>query len=438
MGQVITSSSECHIDTLTDDALIIIFSFLTLYERLMVMRVSKRCHRILSNPQVWTHVDFWQEQQMTMPRKKLIASRYRKAWMFPNDQESVLDFLKKYTGGSLKSIYLNVVSRDILTHLKIHCGNLETISFLLANDPPDTADLSDSLVTPLYFPEMMHLPKTIKMCEFSMGKTNGLQTEKVMILLWKKLIICFANCTNLWRLKLNEVSLSQEGCVALSDSNMTDLSLFNTRVAGGPDHQLNTVLMPLHKLTKIKSFRFSTNAPEKTQTWVNLDKFVRGISDQWHKLRCLSLIGIQALSYETFALMTSALTQLQILELYGNTITDENISLIAKHLKKVTILKLTDGIYTPIGIRVLDGHPSIEKLYLLQNQQLQPSPEWLLAAYDVILSLPKIAYVKLIGYRIIALHAKEKIPKMTKDVEIQVENPEVRSTSFWDMLPGFD
>ncbi|XP_072014613.1 uncharacterized protein [Amphiura filiformis] len=414
MGQVVTSSSEFHIDTLTDDALIIIFSFLTLYERLMVMRVSKRCHRILSSPQVWTHVDFWQQQQMTMPRKKLRASRNNKTWMFPADEEAVLDFLKKYTSGSLKSIYLRVVNKDILTHLKKHCGNLETISLLSTNDPPESADSLDTL------PEMMPLPKTVKICEFSFVTWNQKQ--------WENLMICFSNCTNLWRLKLDGVRLTPQGCMALSDSKVTDLSFLNTQVTGGPD---NTALMPLHNLTKIKSFIFSTDAPENTQTWVNLDKFLRGISDKWQVLRCLSLIGIQALSYETFALMTSALRQLQILELYGNTITDENISLIAKHLKKLTTLKLTDGIYTPIGIRVLGGHPSIGELYLLQNHQVQPSPRWLLAVYDVILSLPKITYVKLIGNRLVALHAKEKIPKMTTDVQIEVENSEIRFEEEW-------
>ncbi|XP_072023553.1 uncharacterized protein [Amphiura filiformis] len=424
MGQVMTSSAECHIEILTDDALIIIFSFLTLYERLMVMRVSKRCYRILSNPQVWTHVDFWQQQQMTMPRKKLRASRYSKTWMFPNDQESVLDFLKKYTSGSLKSIYLKVVSNDILSHLKEHCGNLETISFLSATDPLDTADLSDILFTSLNldtalpFPEKIPLPKTVKICEFSFVTWNEKQ--------WENLMIRFANCTNLWRLKLDGVILTPEGCVALSDSKVTDLSFLNTQVAGGPDNQLNTALMPLHNLTKMKSFIFSTDDPDETQeqSQVNLDKFLRGISNQWHELRRLSLIGIQALSYETFALMTLALTQLQILELHGNTIRDENISLITKHLKKITTLKLTHGDYTPSGIRVLGGHPSIGELYLLEKYPEQSSPEWLLAVYDVILSLPKITYVKLIGYRLVALHAKEKIPKMTRDVQIEVENSE--------------
>ncbi|XP_072016206.1 uncharacterized protein [Amphiura filiformis] len=261
MGQVVTSSSECHIDALTDDALIIIFSFLTLYERLMVMRVSKRCHSILSNPQVWTHVDFWQQQQMTKPRKKLRASRNSKTWMFPNNKESVLDFLKKYTGGSLKSIYLKVVSNDILTHLQKHCGNLETVSFS-ATDPPGTADALDSLDNALL--EIMPLPKTVKIYEFFQFLPWN---EKQ----WENLIICFAKCTNLWRLKLDGMILTPEACVALSDSKVTDLSF--TQVVGGPDNQINTALMPLHKLTKMKSFRFSTIAPEKPKygsTWTSL------------------------------------------------------------------------------------------------------------------------------------------------------------------------
>ncbi|XP_072015253.1 uncharacterized protein [Amphiura filiformis] len=424
MGQVIKSSSKCHIDILTDDALIIIFSFLTLYERLMVMRVSKICHRILSNPQVWTHVDFWQQQQLTsMTRKRLKSSRCSKHWMFPADKESVLGFLKKYTSGSLKSIYLKVVSNDILSHLKKNCGNLEIISFLSANDPVytarDTADISDIYLS---FPEIIPLHKTVKVCEVSWLARNDKNQ-------WGKLMKYLAKCTNLQRLILHGIVLSPEGCMALSDSKLTQLSqlsFLNMRVACGPYHerssQVNTALISLFNFTNITSFRMSTYDPNNSEYWLNMDRFLCAITDKWQDLRCLSLIGIQAPSYQTFALMTLALTQLQILELHGKTITDENISLIAKHLKKLTTLKLTDGIYTPNGISMLGGHPSIEKLYLLQGNQRKQSPEWLLVVYDVIISLPKITFVKLIGYRLISLHAKEKIPKMTRDVQIEVEN----------------
>ncbi|XP_072015254.1 uncharacterized protein [Amphiura filiformis] len=428
MGQVITSSSNCHIDILTDDALIIIFSFLTLYERLMVMRVSKRWHRILSNPQVWTHVDFWQQQQLTsMTRKRLKSSRYSQTWMFPANKESVLDFLKKYTSGSLKSIYLNVVSNDILTHLKKNCFNLEIISFLSANDPADTAYTSDINAS---FPEIMPLHKTVKVCEVSWLPINDKKQ-------WENLMMCFAKCTNLRRLILRNIRLTPEVCMALSDSKVTELSqlsFLNMGVAVDAFHnssQLNTALISLYNLTKITSFRMITDDPNNSQNWLNLDRFLCAITDKWQDLRCLSLIGIQALSCQTFALMTLALSQLQILELHGKTITDENISLIAKHLNKLITLKLTDGSYTPIGIRMLDGHPAIEKLYLLENHQVQPSPEWLLAVYDVIHSLPKIIYVKLIGNRVISLHAREQLPEVTRDVQVEVENSEIRFQIDW-------
>ncbi len=145
------------------------------------------------------------------------------------------------------------------------------------------------------------------------------------------------------------------------------------------------------------------------------------------------LNGVHALSSHTFAQITSAWSQLQVLELYGETITDENITLIAEQLRKLVCLKLTDGHYTPSGIKKLCGHPSIERLFLLQNIQRQPSSVWLLAVYDVILSLPRITYVKLIGNRLIALHAKEKIPKMTRDVHIEVENSEISFERDWWM-----
>ncbi|XP_072030327.1 uncharacterized protein [Amphiura filiformis] len=421
--------SGCHFDLLPDDVLITIFSFLTLYERLLVMRtVSKRCYRILSSPQVWTHVDFWQEQRLTVNQQWDVArnwtGRCGKTWAFPKDIYSILDFLQKYTSGSLKTIYLTVVNKEILTYLKKNCGNLEIISFHSASDPPQTADIGDKSLTSH---DIMPLPNTIKFCEFSVNFN-----------LWTMLLQSFAQCKNLRGLSVHFMVITTEVCVALS--KLTELSVLNMYVDSRDE--LNngvhltrqaTAMLPLYKLTKLKSFTLfgcSFNRIIRQHTFqrtsnIDINRFFCAIVGKWQELRCMRLVQTNALSSKTFALLTSTLTQLQVLELHGETITDDKIILIAKHLKNLTTLKLLNGDnYTPTGLRVLSGHPSIERLHLVhQRYHRMQQLEWLWSVYDVILSLPKIVYVILTGDMLKELHRSEmhvKIPELAKNIHIEV------------------
>ncbi|XP_072015555.1 F-box/LRR-repeat protein 12-like [Amphiura filiformis] len=401
-----STSSRCSFDNLPDDALIIIFSFLTLCERLMVMRVSKRWNRILSNSQAWTHVDFWDERQTTEK-----PDEHGKTWRFPNDKNSVLDFMRKYTSGRLKSIRLHVISKDILSRLQQY-RKLETFRLLAGRNPLESA------------------------FHFEVRPDNYLDDKGP---LYKELFLRLGKLKNLRCLTfqrmyslhltpeyLDPVSNLQE----ITDLEFVDIFLEDGRYQFGTDLnaniiQLRAAMVILLKLTKVKSFRFSLDEPNPIQAHVNFDVFLRGIADKWKNLRQLTLVGIRPPSRETFKLLVSALTQLQELELYGKMITDENIALIATHLKKLTSLKLTDGQYTSTGIRGLCGHPSIERLYVRHSQHNQ-APEWLLAVYDVIISLPHITYVKILGYRVISLHAQHKIPALQKNVQIEVENSPIR------------
>ena len=359
-------------------------------------------------------MDFCQEQLVPESR---IFGVYRKAktWTFPMTPNSVLAFQEKYTSGSLKSIYLNAVSKEILQYLKKNCPNLEIISVLCPS-------ATNSLL------EEIPLPKTIQVCELSFDENRVLSrggVDQCTLLLLR-----LENCTNLHRLTLRKMTPSPDGITALSNlRKITDLSFLQVRLprlmkrACDVD-KLNTALVSLLKLAKLRAFRLSTDSPYPTQAWFNIDKFLSAIQDGiWPNLKVLVLVGIKPPSPGIFALMTSVMPQLETLELEGEIITDENIGLTAKHLKNITSVVFTNGNYTPAGIKSLSAHPSIEKLSLLEHHQMVSSPQWLLAVYDVLLSLPKVAYVKLIGFRIIALHAKEQgIPQMPKHVQMDVEN----------------
>ena len=90
---------------------------------------------MLSDPQTWTSVDFWQEQKTeqnwtTKGRNVPWISKYgNTTWIFPFDENDVLHFLKKYTCGSLKFLYLHVASKNIIAHVNQTYWNLETICF---------------------------------------------------------------------------------------------------------------------------------------------------------------------------------------------------------------------------------------------------------------------------------------------------------------------
>ena len=120
---------------------------------------------------------------------------------------------------------------------------------------------------------------------------------------------------------------------------------------------------------------------------------------------------------------------------FRKNLTDENICLIAEHLKNLTSVEFTDGNYTPEGIKSLSGHPSIEKLNLFEFIS-RPSISWLLTVYDVLLSLPKIAHVKLIGYEMsktlfFAKNLPTGIPQMPTHIQVDVRNYPFEDMVWW-------
>ena len=367
-------------------------------------RVSKRCYRLLTNPQSWTRVDFWQEQLLTNVTRSctLGASDPKtKTWIFPRNQDSVLAFLKRFTSGSLKSIYLNVVSESIVQYLRVNCPNLGTISFFSGSKPP----FSTLATRPI--------------------GNIGLLSKFSDICFWPDL----AKFTKLRRLTLSDVILSSEYTAALSNLQETrDLSLLRITVPShirGCDEQSSAALASLLRLQKLRAFRLSAVEPAVYEKWFNIDKFLSSIGG-WQNLQALVLEGIEPPSCDTFTLMTSTMQHLKTIKLLGGIITDENIYLIAKHLKNLTSVEFTDGNYSPQGIRILSGHPSIEKLSLLEFRH-QPSLQWLLAVYHVLLSLPKIKHVRLIGYEIsktlfFAKNLQNGIPPMPEHLHIDVRN----------------
>ncbi|XP_072028004.1 F-box/LRR-repeat protein 12-like [Amphiura filiformis] len=419
MDSASSASPGCPVDIITNDALIIIFSFLTLYERLMVMRVNKRFHRILSNPQAWTHIDFWQEQEM----------RYC-TWMFPKKEKAVLDFLKRYTSGSLKSIYLHVTSEKIRSHLQQTCGNLETISFLSANGKEHAvfdSEYTDSRLPHYHDCIILPVADSVRVYEIPLEGFDCYKCSHIQPAIQKSLMLRLGKCKNLRRLTITGIKaffVTPEGWDALSQE-ITELNFLIKHIRSNTNsREICRALVALLKLTKVSSFRLNI---ETRGDGFNIDEFLCGIAEKWQDLTRLTLTGIHQPSSEISALVISALTQLQELELSGKMITDENMALIATHLKKLTSLKLTDGYYTASGIRDLYGHPSIERLYLVQEKDYSTNDEYVSAVYDVILSLPKIVYVQFTGYDVAERRNWKHIEEISPNVRIEVS----QNRNYW-------
>ncbi len=389
-------------------------------------RVNKRWNRVLSYTHAWTHVDFWQQQKTD---KNWITedNKYTRrgflqvddnTWVFPVNQNAVLDFLKKYTGGSLRSIYLHVVSLTILAHLKDSYGKLETVSFLSPKYQSKAALHKMTQSDPnldQFHNHVCMVAESVKVLEFALDTSMSDYGE---------LLACFRKLKNLQRLTMTDVNLWRlpsdsfdELSQDLTEINFT-VSLSHRRPFRS-SCQLCDTLLPLLKLTKIKVFRISIDPTGWYR--INIDEFLSGIAHKWKDLRLLALTGIHPPSDIVRSIMTS-LTHLRELELYGRMVTDETVALIAEYLKMLTSLKLSNGTYTSSGIKALCGHPSIERLYLMQRNQRQLARDWVLAVYDVILSLSNITKVKLVGYRVIAIHAKEEIPVVSPSIQIEVQN----------------
>ncbi len=422
-------------------------------------RVNKRWNRILSCTHAWTHIDFWQEQKTDKnwdtkdnedTRRRYLGVEAN-TWVFPVDEKAVFDFLTKYTARSLKSIYLHVASTKIMMHLKERCGNLETISFLSPKGPSKSA-ISQSGLKPYVATgidqRQRHLSFRFYNHECIIPVSQSIKILEFPLELFcfdckhqqANFLTCLRKCTNLQHLTITGVNaqyLSSDSLDVLSQ-DLTEVNFLKLSTETKYSNQLCNALLPLLKFAEMRVFRMSIEHPWNATYNAIIDEFLSGIADKWQDLRILALVGIRPPPDGIVRSVMTSLTQLRELDLYGVMVTDESVRLIAENLQMLTYLKLVNGIYTSSGIKALCGHPSIERLYLLQENQSRPAPEWVLAVYDVILSLPKITYVKLVGFRVVAIHAKEEIPAVSPTIKIEVENLDESSHHYDPVRPAFD
>ncbi|XP_072034884.1 uncharacterized protein [Amphiura filiformis] len=361
----------------------------------------------------------------------LEGSQFYKHWGTQDtgmtEEMSVLYFLRRYAGPSLKSVRLKIVSTAILLHLRNKCTNLRKLSFLpyAAESAAPVSFLFDS--APRSLAERFVFPESVERLQLTLKGLRIKQIEKID--LSKQLMKRLASeCTRLKHLYLDDFFLTEQGlsCLAQSDTKLQELWL--TDIHEDP-RKLDAILYAVvDELTCLTSFKLSIS---KTY-FGNVSRFIQHMATKWINLQHLGLKAGTLCPLEVFQDMTTKLSHLKFLELEGSIITNAVINVVASDLTTLTELELTDGYYTAQGIKYLIGHSTLKHLGLFQKR-LTPSALWLHAVYEVIATLPAIESVDLIGNHLTELHASEVyiLKTIRSEIKIQIRDsvPELKRQS---------
>ncbi|XP_072028761.1 uncharacterized protein [Amphiura filiformis] len=354
-------SDEGFIDCLTDDALLTVFSFLSLVDRGRVARVCKRWNEVMRDSRLWTCINFWQTCDSTPCSP----------W---TDEKNALRLLQTYANGGLRSIHLKVIGTDVLLFLRQHCPNVEVFSFWPPTWPPRLAldsklrpvpyfaknlndDLTDSLqisnrVVKVQLTFMgVEAPKGGSFFDFQCGGFTH------------ALLCRLSRCRHLRHLSLAHCDgLDVKGIAKLSESlpDLEELWLMNFKLdeSSKQDDPSEAILDCIaNNLTNLTSFRFITAKLE-----ADFDAFMSTVSKRG-KLKQLWLgRGPYCFSEEVFLNFCQNLPGLEELVLESCIcVTDEIIKCIGQHLKKLKILNLLgSGFYTVESVSYLHKHPTLQ------------------------------------------------------------------------------
>ncbi|XP_072041487.1 uncharacterized protein [Amphiura filiformis] len=376
------------ISMLNIDVLLIIFNYLSLYDKLMAMRVNKRWCHILKSHQSWSVINF--NDKGPIRKMNESARRYRRfvskdkktrfvyqefgnEWRFPKNEDDVLNFLNLYAGASLEEIYLTVVSEKIMTFLRMNCPHLRTLDFV-------NIEFKHLMLKREDLDEQLYLPPKLE----SLGLKCPVGVRDVYTSLrCERLISCLEKYSHLRKLRLNNITLSSEAMKVLT--RMISLRVLELFDCGTRCSQ--SVSASLGSLTSLTSFRLVNSA-----YFTTTDEILYSIM-HWSHLKQLALIH-NSYSCEAFDRMIPELLNLETLELEGPLVTSSVVTLIGTHLKKLKSLELRSGNYDGSSLLSLRYHATLENFAVDQSRQCNEN-NWLGLVYDVLVTLPRIKNVKI-------------------------------------------
>ncbi|XP_072049876.1 uncharacterized protein [Amphiura filiformis] len=440
------------IDVLNIDVLLIIFNFLSLYDKLMAMRVCRKWHSIIRDTHVWTVIDFRDKGPVKANPERRHLRRFvakhgqdlftfrecdeHNRWQFPNKTSDILTFLRHFSGMALQEIYLNVMNDEIMEFLRRNfpkiCPNVVTFDFsnskvelfniTLDDDigrriylPPKLEQLGVvspgigvpmTLMTPSMIEHQGELKLTFQIVEerneriFSYVADKCSNLRKICLCRFQLTPSCMQHLTKLTKLREIELNSCFLGLCSVGDDILTEsVGMLTSLTCLTIDHRY---------LEAFSNSEFTL--PSSVAKWENLKVLFLRLETIW---------------YEAFGEIIPRLLNVESLELHSPSVTSSVVTLIGKHVKKVKSLVLTGGTYSSSysgeSLKSLCHHESLQTLVVSRSGAVETSKQWLHAVYDVLVTLPNIKRVKLLDRSVHEIYAHGKFPDI-KSAEIQLDN----------------
>ncbi|XP_072022796.1 uncharacterized protein [Amphiura filiformis] len=447
---------EGAIGMLNMDTLLVIFNFLSLYEKLIAMRVRKEWHLIIKN-YAWTVIDF---RDKGPPRKVAESSRqfrrfvsqngqnkfeYRECgneWEFPMNENDVLKFLTLYAGIGLQEIHLSVASDEIVSYLRVNCPNINTLGICFKGicvkekskvkhfewmRGKKKFNVKHHSVSNENLSQLLHFLPKLQRLHLTWPRfwSNDFYYEQIIKLLQK---------CNLRYVSLHEVDLLfLSKLKKISPATLTSLrevelcDKFRVQALETDDDILSSAVGGMTSLTCLKLTNERRRTPHGSfhrRYEIDGDRLFPSIA-HWTHLKILTLQHVRY-STEAFEMMIQGLLNLETLVLEGISVKSSVVNLINIHLKKIKSLQLSPGLYQHISskyssesLQSLSYHPTVENLAVEQTYDERNQINWVERIYDILVTLPKIKKVKLTGYNLVSCFSQASYPSI-ECAEIEV------------------
>ncbi|XP_072047494.1 uncharacterized protein [Amphiura filiformis] len=425
-------ADEGPIGMLNIDTLLVIFNFLSLYEKLIAMRVSKEWHLIIKN-HAWTVIDFRDrgptrkvEESSRLFRRFVSQNgpnmfeyrEYGNEWEFPINGNDVLKFLTLYAGIGLQEIYLSVASDEIMRYLRVNCPNISTLGIRFEME---WKEWSNVRVYPKHdygnlYQLLNFLPKLQRL---DLAWPTHWRRYQIEWNCYEQIIQLIHKC-KLRYISLHWVDLSFLSMLKkMSPVTLKSLREMELNFKFGEEETADEILSStVGCMTSLTCFKI-TGEPLIYEDIVG-DRLLPSIAH----LTNLKMLTLRRVSYSTeaFEMMIQRLLNLETLVLDGNSVTSSVVNLISIHLKKIKSLQLSplfSSEYFSECLQSLSYHPTLENLAVQQAYMEQLQANWVERIYDIMVTLPKIKKVKLSGYNLVSCFSQESYP-IIECAEIEV------------------
>ncbi|XP_072047490.1 uncharacterized protein [Amphiura filiformis] len=424
---------EGPIGMLNIDTLLVIFNFLSIYEKLIAIRVSKEWHLIIKN-HAWTVIDFRDEgpnrkvEESSRMFRRFVSQNgpnifeyreYGNEWKFPINGNDVLKFLTLYAGIGLQEIHLSVASDEIMSYLRVNCPNISTLGLRFEMEWKEWSNVREpkhdygNLYRLLYY-----LPKLQRL---DLAWPEHWRSYKIEWNCYEQIIQLIHKC-KLRYICLHEVDISFLSMLKKrSPVTLTSLCEMELTLKFSEQEMADEIMSSiLGCMTSLTCFKLTGECRNGQFHETHGDRILPSIAHLTH----LKMVTLRTVLYSTeaFEMMIQGMPNLETLVLEGIPVTSSLVNLINIHLKKIKSLKLTPDLvsrYSSESLQSLSYHPTLENLAVQQTYDERNQTNWVERIYDLLVTLPEIKNVKLTGYNLVSCFSQASYPIIEcADIEV--------------------